>query len=144
MTVATWRSGLGVFKADAQKVADEISEIGEEVTPAEILEKARNPKTELHKCFEWDDTKAAEKYRLHQARLIVCNLVIKEENKGEEYAPIRVFHKTGQSGYKPISLIMKNQSEYEALLARAMQELRSFKAKYHSLSELEEIMALID
>ena len=57
MTVASWRSGLGVFKADAQKVADEIRSIGEEVSPVQIVAKARNKDTELHKCFEWDDTK---------------------------------------------------------------------------------------
>lgn len=78
MTVATWRSGPCVFKADAQKVADEISSIGLSVKPEEIVDKARDESTELHKCFEWDDTKAAERYRLHQARQIVCHLVVWE------------------------------------------------------------------
>lgn len=144
-TVATWRSGLGIFKADAQKVADEIGAIGEEVTPAQILEKARDSKTELHKCFEWDDTKAAEKYRLYQARQVVCNLVFKEVEEKEESVPRRIFHRTENTGgYKPLELIVKNPTEYEKLLEQAMAELRSFKAKYHSLSELEDILALID
>ena len=77
MLVASWKSGFGLFHADAQKVANEIAEIGESATPREILEKGRDPKTELHKCFEWDDTVAAEKYRIQQARQIVCCLVIR-------------------------------------------------------------------
>lgn len=145
MIVATWRSGIQLFKADAQKVAEEIEEIGAEVTPAQILEKARDGKTELHKCFEWDDTAAAEKFRLYQARQVVCHLVIKEVEGKREQQPIRVFHKTERSGgYKPFSVIVKNPTEYEMLLARAREELHAFKVKYHALSELEEILALID
>ena len=145
MTVASWRSGLGVFKADAQKVADEIRSIGEEVSPVQIVAKARNKDTELHKCFEWDDTKAAEKYRLYQARQVVCSLVFKEVEEKEDTTPRRIFHRTENTGgYKPLELIVKNQTEYEKLLEQARAELRTFKVKYHSLSELEEILALID
>lgn len=143
MTVATWRSGF--FKADAQKVADEIGAIGEEVTPAQILDKARDKNTELHKCFEWNDSVAAEKYRLHQARMIVCNLVFKNLEHEDDTPKVRVFHRTDSNGgYKPLELIIKNPTEYEKLLARARVELRAFKAKYHALSELEEILDLID
>ena len=61
---AEWRI-KGIYKADAQKVADEIGD--KKVTPQEILEKARDETSELHKCFEWDDSVAAERYRLQQA-----------------------------------------------------------------------------
>ncbi len=37
------------------------------VTPVQMLEEARNPSHALHRFFEWDDTVAAEKYRLTQA-----------------------------------------------------------------------------
>lgn len=146
MTIVTWRPGFeGLFKGDAQKVANEIFEIGEEVTPSQILEKARDKTTELHKCFEWDDSVAAEKYRLHQARQVVCNLVIKQDEVDKTAPQRRVLHKTeATGGYKPLSLIVKNQTEYEKLLEQAMSELRAFKIKYHALSELEEILAMID
>lgn len=145
MVIATWRFGINLFNADAQKVADEIGKIGEDVTPAQIVERARDKTTELHKCFEWDDSVAADKYRLYQARKVVCHLVIKEiEEKGNS-TPVRVFHKTERGGgYKPFELIVKNKTEYEKLLEQAMSELRAFKAKYHTLSELDEILALID
>ena len=68
-----WRFS-DMYKADAEKVSKEIESI-QNATPKNILEFARSENTELHKCFEWDDTKAAEKYRLQQARQIVCNLI---------------------------------------------------------------------
>lgn len=145
MLVASWKPGFGLFKADAQKVADEIMEIGDEVKPEQILEKARDKTTELHKCFEWNDSVAAEKYRLHQARTIVCQLVIKEAEEKPDATPKRIFHRTETTGgYKSVEFILQDQTEYEKLLEMARSELRAFKAKYHSLSEFKEIIALIE
>lgn len=148
MTTKTWKTGFAsLYKgADPEKVANEIEAIGESVTPAEILERARDTSTELHKCFEWDDTVAAERWRLQQARMVVCHLVIKDDDEDATDKPeIRIFHKTDRTdGYKPITFIMRDKTEYEKLLAQAREELRIFKQKYHNLSELEEILVLID
>ena len=132
MVTATWRTP-GIFKADAQKVCNELMEIGEEFTPEEIVESAKDETKELHKCFEWDDTKAADKYRLYQARVLTSQLVFKREVTENESQPVptRVFNKTDSSGgYKIPERTFKVQSEYEALLQRAWAELRAFKLKY--------------
>ena len=139
-----WRHGFGFVKADAQKVGEEILSIGSDVTPQQVLEKARQEDTELHKCFEWNDAIASEKYRLIQARDVIRFLVIEEEKVPTDRPEVRVMYKTDNAtGYKPVKLIMQDKSEYEKLLARAWAELRAFKAKYAMLSELEEIFNLI-
>ena len=144
--VSTWKSGLGgLFKADAQLVANEIMSIGDDATPKQIVDKARDSNTELHKCFEWNDSIAAEKYRIEQARLVIRCLVIKREDGQEDKPERRVFYKTDYNeGYKPLEFIVRNESEYDKLLKQALAELHAFKVKYHALSELEEILALID
>nr|DAP45613.1 MAG TPA: hypothetical protein [Bacteriophage sp.] len=143
MIFAAWKSGCRI-SADAQKVADEILAIGKSATTAQILDKARDEKTELHKCFDWDDAEAAEKWRLQQARHIVCNLVIKEKTDAPK-PEVRVFFKTdNESGYKPTVLIMQDKDEYQKLLARALAELNSFRAKYKSLTELDGVFDAID
>ena len=135
----------GIFRADAQKVADEISALGDEVTPEQIVEAARDENTELHKCFDWDDTIAAEKWRLHQARQVVCFIVYRERDSSPDSVPVRVFHKVEYSGgYKPAVRVFKNEDEYQKLLQTAYAELRAFKIKYARLQELSEILALID
>ena len=143
MIIAAWRSGCHIA-ADAQKVADEIAAIGSSATTAQILDKARDETTELHKCFDWNDTTAAEKWRMHQARKVVCSLVIREQV--ETLKPeVRVFYKTdSDSGYKPTVLIMQDKDEYQKLLDRALAELSSFKAKYQTLAELEGVFAAIE
>lgn len=143
MIFAKWKSGSR-YTADAQKVADEIFAIGESATTAEILEKARDETTELHKCFDWDDAEAAEKWRLQQARHIVCSLVIKEKTEASK-PEVRAFFKTdSESGYKPTVLIMRDKDEYRKLLDRAIAELDSFRAKYKALTELDGVFDAID
>ena len=144
--VATWRTP-GIFKADAQKVCDELREIGEEFTPEEIVEAAKDNTKELHKCFEWDNDKAANSYRLYQARILTSQIIFKRETVEDEPAPapVRVFNKTDSSGgYKIPERTFKVQSEYEALLQRALAELHAFKVKYATLTELDYILELID
>lgn len=143
MIFAAWKSGCRI-SADAQKVADEILAIGKSATTTQILDKARDEKTELHKCFDWDDAEAAEKWRMQQARHIVCNLVIKEKTDAPK-PEVRVFFKTdNESGYKPTVLIMQDKDEYQKLLVRALAELNSFRAKYKTLAELDGVFDAID
>lgn len=140
---AAWK--LNLYNADPGKVAYEIMSIGNSVTPEQVVEAARVENSELHKCFDWDDSIAADKWRKQQAGDIIRNLIIERTEDSGDKAPIRMFYKTSESsGYVHTALIVKNQSEYEALLQQAYAELRAFKRKYSCLSELDEILALID
>lgn len=148
-TVIKW-SVSGIFRADASKCYQEIQDIGEEVKPEQVLDVARDEDTELHKCFEWDDSLAAEKYRLHQARNVINHLiVVKREVEDDDSKPIqfRVLMKNESdmdSGYKQTVVMVRDDDEYKKLLEQAYRELHSFKQKYSCLSELAEILALID
>lgn len=138
---AEWKI-KGIFKADAQRVADEIGE--NSITPKQVLEKARNDKnSELHKCFEWNDGIAAEKYRLIQARKIIINLAYVQKEKTDE--PVRCFQITREkSVYMPTKQFLVNNDEYQDLLKRAKVELESFKRRYATLSELETVFEAIE
>lgn len=140
---AKWKMPSLFNGADADKCYREIVSIGESATPDQILEYAKSPDTELHKCFEWDDSVAAYRYRLQQARTVVCHLVVVSQAEREEPQKFRLLQKT-DDGYKPVKIIYQNKTEYEKLLEQARGELRAFKERYHMLVELDEILALID
>ena len=148
-TIIKW-SLKDIFRADAAKCYEEICEIGEEVRPEQVLDKARDESSELHKCFDWDDSSAAEKYRLSQARSVINHLiVVTQETDEPEKEPVqfRVMLKNEQtkdSGYKQTIVMVRDEDEYAKLLDQAYKELHSFKQKYQCLSELSEILALID
>lgn len=140
MKQVKWK--IDLYKGvDAQKVAEEIGE--KNVTPEEILEKAADPNSELHKCFEWDDKKAAYKYRIQQARTVICNLVYVTEDK--ENQP-RVFYQltTEKSEYHPTKMILQNPDEYSLLLNKAKSALKSTRQTYATVRELKDIYSMID
>lgn len=142
MEIVKWATGI--FKADANKVYKEISNIGEKVTPKQLVDYARkNEDSELHKCFEWDNDVAAEKYRLQQAGQVIRTLYIVPQK--EDAPSVRVLSKTSDiNTYQPTRLFLVQEDEYENLLNRALRELEAFKNKYKNLTELESILADID
>ena len=148
-TIIRWTTP-GLFKADATKCYEEIQDIGDEVKPEQVIKKAKNPKSELHKCFDWDDSSAANKYRLYQARLVINHLIVVTREAGnDEREPVqfRVMMKnenSKDSSYKQTLVMIRDEDEYKKLLDQAYRELHSFKQKYQCLSELAEIIALID
>ena len=129
---------------DPYRVYDELAVLGDNVKPAEIVEAAKDEESELHKCFEWDDTKAAHKYRLTQARTLVLNLVITESKPTEEPQQVRVMNTSKDGGYKQTKFIVQDKDEYQHMLEKAKAELRAFKKKYAMLQELHAIFELID
>lgn len=131
----------GVFKADANKCYAEIIDL-KDITPQTVLEKAKDKKSELHKCFEWDNDAAAEKYRIIQAGNVIRMLYIVPSNK--DVPPVRVLSRTSNTVYQPTRTFVTNKNEYEDLLKRALSELESFRKKYNTLSELEQVFEQID
>lgn len=146
--IAEWRVP-GLVKADPQRVYEELrdlcNDIGE-AKPDQIVERAKDKSTELHKCFTWNNTIAAEKWRLHEAVQLTSNLVFRREvtEDGTKPPAVRILNRTDNGGYKVPERVFKVQSEYEALLQRALAELHSFKLKYAALNELDYILQLID
>lgn len=147
-TIIKWKTGI--FKANASKCYEEIQQIGDEVQPEQVLDKARDKSSELHKCFDWNDSSAAEKYRLFQARNVLNQLIVvvrEEEKDNNEQIQFRVMLKNDTargSGYKQTLVMVRDEDEYKKLLESAYRELHAFKQKYSCLSELSEILALID
>lgn len=137
--------GFMKFKADAQKCFDEVQTLGEEYTPHEVLDLARDPKTELHKCFDWDDSSAAEKWRIQQARF-VCNsfTVVIETTEGEVKTYRLVQHDHDEKVYRPVTFTVRNEDQYASLLRKAKAELTAFKNRYQSIVELENVIEEIN
>lgn len=147
MITATWKKGFESFYkgVSAQDVTEEIMAIGDDATPQQIVEKAKDDRTQLHRCFTWDNDLAAEKWRVYEARQLVCRLVIYQEDVTPDEPEVRVFHKNEVGpGYKAAPLLFRVDDEYQKLLQAAYAELRAFKRKYARLQELEDILALID
>lgn len=60
-----------VAKRVAEALASLASARDGRLTPGDVVEAARPAESPLHDQFEWDDTAAAERYRLEQARALI-------------------------------------------------------------------------
>ncbi len=142
--MVTWKI-KGLYKADAEAVYSEITALGDSFSPEQIVEAARDEKSELHKCFTWDDTKAADNWRKHQARILVTQLVVRTETTDKEPVAVRVIVTTStRNEYKPVVKLIEVEQDYADLLARAINELKAFQQKYKTVTELREIFEAID
>lgn len=135
----------GLYKADAEAVYSEITALGDSFSPEQIVEAAKDENSELHKCFTWDDTVAAENWRKHQARVLVAQLVVRTETSDNEPVAVRVVASTThRNEYKPVVKLLEVEQDYADLLARAVRELKAVQAKYKTVTELREIFEAID
>lgn len=135
----------GLYKADAETVYREITSLGDKFSPEDIVEAAKDESSELHKCFEWNDEVAAQKWRLHTARMLINQLVIRTETSDNIPVAVRVISSASEvNTYVPTKMLIKSESDYADLLAKAKRELQAFQQKYSTLSELQEIFTAID
>lgn len=133
----------GIFRADAERCWEEIQMLGDGVTPEKVVEIAASEDSELHKCFEWDDTQAARKYRLDQARQVIRNIVYVPEKP--QQAPVRVLSISSErTVYRPTIELVRDPSEYETLCRRAFNDWEAFKRRYRTIVELREAVDVMD
>lgn len=133
---------INKYKVSAQDCYEELQTL-REITPQNVVDLARSENSKLHNDFEWNNETAGEKYRLSQAREMI-RLLVFEPNK-ETHEPTRVYQITiEKTVYKPVEMILKNEDEYQILLKRALQELESFKKRYSTLVELEQVFKAIE
>lgn len=147
MKIFSWK-GYN-FNADAQKVGEELEEVERQGTleASHILEYAeRHKDSELYKCFEWDDSEASRKYRLQQARNIICSisLEIREEPRKTQRVYVNIKDKdTEEKTFKNINEVINNDEEYQQLVEKAKTELIRCKEKYEDLVNKEDLKEII-
>lgn len=112
MVTYSWKSGSRI-KADPEKVGKELESI-DALTPEKVLDKARSKKSAMHNCFTWEDSEAAHKWRLEEARQIVRALVVIEpiDNEPDSVIQVRAYeHITVNSEplYMPIDKVLENE-----------------------------------
>lgn len=133
----------GLYKADAGLVYEEITSIGDEVTPGQIVDYAKDKDTELHKCFEWKDKIAAHKYRLSQAQSIIRNIVYikdyKDEDENDKQLIVRaiVCKNEHKNTYQTIKSCIEDPESYGRLQASMLKDITIFRQRYEKYSMLK-------
>lgn len=114
--------------------------------PADVVEAARPPESPLHGEFEWDDSVAAEKWRIEQAREMIRVTVVYEPRNEREIKAFVVLERdrVEGGGYRYVPALLRTTTGRDDLLSVALSELRTFQQKYRHLSELAGVFAEIE
>lgn len=141
-----WKRAMPVKAQDAGEHLKKLERQHGAVTPKLIVDDARPKTALLHKCFEWNDGIAAEKYRESQAGFILRNLVTVSVTKTEEQSEVRAFVniiKEGDSKFISVTTAMSDDDMRQQVLNNALSELMAFKKKYGQLEELAEVFTAV-
>lgn len=101
-----------------------------------------HPKSALYAAIEWDDTKAADEYRLWQVRRLIQVHVVTEE--GEPRLVSLSFDRPQGGGYRAIDDILADRSLSQAMLNDALKELDRVRRKYERVKELVSVWIEIE
>jgi hypothetical protein len=123
------------------EVINEIESVKKEcgLTPENLLEKAKHKKNPLHDLFEWNDSLAAHRYRLQQARVLINEIKVIIEDK-EYYLYENVKVEIGDSDdtdreYKNCFEIKDDDDLRQQMIAKAIKELAYWKEKHKFYSD---------
>jgi hypothetical protein len=128
---------LAANKANPQRIGQALRAITDEqkgrLTPKAVIAAARDSKHPLHKHFEWDDAKAANSYRLEQARELI-RIIRVEEDSG----PVRAFFSISDKGmaYRTLEEVRATPNLQEIVLKQALRDLRAFEARYRDMTDV--------
>lgn len=134
----------GVSADVAGKVMEKLEARGE-LTPPKLVEVSRPEDAPLHKCFEWDDAKAAEGYRVIQARKIIQAIeIVREDVETEDAKPvqIRAFHALQDeetNSYESLEHILSDEEKTERLMELAVRDMQIFRDKYQTIERLSKV-----
>lgn len=128
-------------KADAQRIGEALEDARRK-TPeggdmrVTVLEAARNRRHYLNRFFEWDDTVAAQKYRLSQVNLLICSIRVEDDDGNQQHAFISVTPDRGKKAFNTPSEVLDSAALQMALLQAAERDLLQWRRRYASLRDL--------
>lgn len=134
---------------DARIIADYVeNECDGAISAEQFVEQAKDEWSPLHPYLEWDDTVAAHKHRLDQARWMLRSIVVADGSAPGE--KIRAFHRVTLSdpvvteAYVSHQIVWQKPELIDQVINQAYRELRSFASKYRIYKELEPLVKAVE
>lgn len=130
---------MSTLRAELQAIRDEHGSL----TPALVVDVARDPEHPLHSRFEWDDSRAAEKWRLEQAGQLLRVTYRPIEGKATDLRAFSAIkgEESPTSEYIPTDEVLANPFTRELLLRQMKRDWQTFKRRYDHINEFAAFVA---
>lgn len=115
------------------------------LTAQNILDASRPQNALFHTLFQWDDTVAAEHYRLQQARVILNNIEVTVISNGQS-KQISVYEVIKQPSTNPVykSINSMSVSDIDFIKMRTLKELNILKDKLSVYKEFSKVTSSLN
>jgi hypothetical protein len=118
-----------------------------ELTPALVVDVARDNRHPLHTRFEWNNTIAAEKYRRVQAHDLIRSVRVNYTSpKTGNPISIRAFHAvkkddgTRKYAYEPAAVVIQDPMIMRLLRAEMRRDWEALKRRYENFEEFWDLV----
>lgn len=127
-------------KADPQVMGEALQKIADaadgRLTPHDVVVAAENKRHVLHRFFEWDDEKAANSYRLEQAREIVRIVRVEERPNMPAVRAFVSINEGGSTAYRSLGEIQNSRNLQLLVLKAAERDLAAWEKRYSELVDI--------
>lgn len=110
------------------------------LTPDVVVREARNPKSDLHDQFEWNDKKAGHQWRLEQARRLIVSICYVESETAESQAvPCYVRDPnlpSNEQGYRSIATFRDDKQDALRLMSVELQRIEALLARLEGIAQV--------
>jgi hypothetical protein len=134
-------------KADPNEIGNALEDIARNhdnrLRPEDVLNEARKRNHPLHRHFIWDNDKAAELYRIDQARALIRSVKIIAAEEVNQAAG-RAYHSIQDNGrsYRSASEIKSSVSLQLSLYLAALRDLKAWEKRYRSIAHICELVGV--
>lgn len=140
------------MKTSAQAVGEHLENLEQKhgaITKQLFLDSARPEESPMHGLFEWDDQRAAEKWRLQQANIIINSLRIDVVSENNETVKLNAFVNTekrgnGKASFINIQKAMSAEDTRTHVLQDALRDLEWIRRKYDKFQWFSQVAQSID
>jgi hypothetical protein len=143
------------LRKPARQVALELNRISKKygkITRQIVVDESRKKESILHSLFEWNDGKAAEKYRLQQAGVIINKVTVKivGKNKTEvqAFTPVPIVIKSVKASerkqYLPTTETLSRPDLITQRVNYITNKLLNLRKEYSSLKKFAKVWRAID
>lgn len=131
------------MKLEVQRTLEAIYDRDGALSPSAIVEAARPKNSPLHQYFTWNSEKAADAYRLDQARALI-RVAVKvlpqiSNQPVRQYVSLSDLRKTGGGSYLATIDVMADDERRGVALNDAIRTLQALQRRFRYLPELEPI-----
>lgn len=147
--VYKWKEAVSI-PVDPQVAGEELEKIrirqNGRLESEDVVSAARPADSPLHPAFEWNDKKAAEKWRLEQAGHLIRSIVVTLDDTGDR-EPVRAFvsvKRDEDRSYTSVQHALADAELRAQVVAAALAELDAWRKRHAELVELARIFTAID